>query len=387
MYRQSVPCERNSSYNFIPIFLKLCTWLLHGLKICMWFGYNPCINFCYFFHFANFVIFWPQILWKGCDSGFLASATPHTILYRSFWNFVYVFAMVWRCAYDLDIILELNFVTFCRSCFSMGDLGVQVSVRLFVLPFVHLSVNIYHGCPVSATTLTVFYRSFWNFADVFFMVWGCACGLDIIIRLFFITFYTLFRPQCIDSGYLVSATLIQFYTNLYETCTCVCHGQEMCTWFGYNPWINFCHFFHFVNFVIFWPQILWKCLDSGYLVSATPYTTSCLSLCNFAHLFFHGLKMCMWFGFNPAVNCRTCFSMGDIGVQVSIRLFVRLSVHPSVRLSVNIYHGRLMSVTPLTVFYQSFWNFADVFFLLWRCARGLDIIVRLFFITFSTLWT
>ena len=44
------------------------------------------------------------------------------------------------------------------------------------------------------------------------------------------------------------------------------------------------------------------CIDSGYHVSATPYTTSCLSLFNFAHLFVHGLKMCMWFGFNPAVN-------------------------------------------------------------------------------------
>ena len=53
-----------------------------------------------------------------------------------------------------------------------------------------------------------------------------------------------------------------------------------------------------MNLVIFRPQ----CIDSGYLVSATPYTISCLSLCNFAHLFFHGLKMCMWFGFNPAVN-------------------------------------------------------------------------------------
>ena len=172
MYRQWVLCERNSSYNFIPIFLKLCTCFLHGLKTCMWFGYNPCITFCYFFHFADFVIFWPQILWKCCDSGYLVSATPHTILYQSFWNFVYVFAMVWRFAYGLDIILELIFVTF----------------------------------------------------------------------------------------------------------------------------------FHFVNFVIFWPQILWKCIDSGYLVSATPYTISCLSLCNFAHLFFNGLKMCMWFGFNPAVN-------------------------------------------------------------------------------------
>ena len=85
-------------------------------------------------------------------------------------------------------------------------------------------------------------------------------------------------------------------------CTCFCHGIEICIWFGYNPWINFCHFFHFVNFVIFWPQILWKCINSGYLVSTTPYIMSCLPLCNFAHLFFHGLKMCMWFGFNPGVN-------------------------------------------------------------------------------------
>ena len=44
------------------------------------------------------------------------------------------------------------------------------------------------------------------------------------------------------------------------------------------------------------------CIDSGYHVSTSPYTTSCLSLVNFAHLFVHGLKMCMWFGFNPAVD-------------------------------------------------------------------------------------
>ena len=35
-------------------------------------------------------------------------------------------------------------------------------------------------------------------------------------------------------------------------------------WFGYNCWIIFYHFFHFVNLVIFRPQ----CIDSGYLVSA-----------------------------------------------------------------------------------------------------------------------
>ena len=192
--------------------------------------------FVTFFHFANFVIFWPQILWKCCDSGYLVSATPHTILYRSFWNFVHVFAMVWRYACGLEIILELIFVTFST---------------LWTLSFSDLR----------------FYES-----------------LETV-------------------GTLWAQLLIQFYTDLYETLHMFLpwSGDVHMVW--YNPGVN-CHFFHFVNFVIFWSQILRKCIyiDSGYLVSATPYTISCLFLCNFAHLFFHGLKMCMWFGFNPAVN-------------------------------------------------------------------------------------
>ena len=129
MYRQWVSCERNSSYNFIPIFLKLCTGFLHGLKMCMWFEYNPCLYVCYFFHFANLVIFWPQILWKCCDSGYLVSATPHTILYWSFWNFVHVFAMVWRCAYGLDIILEWIWSLFPLWTSSFSDLRFYESLE------------------------------------------------------------------------------------------------------------------------------------------------------------------------------------------------------------------------------------------------------------------
>ena len=123
MLWQWVPCERNS-YNFIPIFLKLYTSFCHGLEMCIWFGYNPWINFCHFFHFVNFVIFWPQILWKS----------------------------------------------------TVGTLWAQL--------------------------------------------------------------------------------LIQFYTDLYETLHMLlaCSGDMHMVW--YNPWINFCHFFHFVNFVIFWHQIL-----------------------------------------------------------------------------------------------------------------------------------
>ena len=109
--RQHLPwvsCERNSSYSFLLIFLKLCRCFLHGVRMCMWFGYNCWIIFYHFFHFVNLVNFLPQCI----DSGYLVSATPRTILYQSFWNFAHVFSMVWRYAYGLDIILAFIFITF-----------------------------------------------------------------------------------------------------------------------------------------------------------------------------------------------------------------------------------------------------------------------------------
>ena len=48
---------RNSSYSLILILLKLYRHNDHALKIWMWFGYNPPINFCHFFHNLNLAIF------------------------------------------------------------------------------------------------------------------------------------------------------------------------------------------------------------------------------------------------------------------------------------------------------------------------------------------
>ena len=53
VYRQWVPHEHNSSYNFIPIFLKLWTCFLHSLKMCICFSCNPYLNFC---HFSNLAL-------------------------------------------------------------------------------------------------------------------------------------------------------------------------------------------------------------------------------------------------------------------------------------------------------------------------------------------
>ena len=110
---------------FLLIFLKLCKCFLDGVRMCMWFGYNCWIIFYHFFHFVNLVIFRPQCI----DSGYLVSATPHTILYQSFWNFAYVFSMVWRCAYGLDIILAFIFVTFSAlQTLSFSDLRFYENV-------------------------------------------------------------------------------------------------------------------------------------------------------------------------------------------------------------------------------------------------------------------
>ena len=106
---------------------------------------------------------------------------------------------------------------YCRTCFSMGDLGVQVSVRLFVRPCVRV-------CP--SVCLSVRQHLPWV---------SCERNSSYSFLLIFL-----------------------------KLCRCFLHGVRMCMWFGYNCWIIFYHFFHFVNLVIFRPQ----CIDSGYLVSA-----------------------------------------------------------------------------------------------------------------------
>ena len=43
MQMQWAPCVRKSSYSFMLIFMKLCRFLCHGLKMCIWFGYYQII--------------------------------------------------------------------------------------------------------------------------------------------------------------------------------------------------------------------------------------------------------------------------------------------------------------------------------------------------------
>ena len=52
----------HSSYSFMLILLKLHRCFGHGLKTCMWFGYNPQIIFCQFLRNLNFVFFFQALL-------------------------------------------------------------------------------------------------------------------------------------------------------------------------------------------------------------------------------------------------------------------------------------------------------------------------------------
>ena len=72
----------NSSYSFMAIFLKLYRYFCHGLKICMWFRYNPQINFCHLFFILNLVIFQESVLIVGTE--YLLCAIPPTVLWQSF---------------------------------------------------------------------------------------------------------------------------------------------------------------------------------------------------------------------------------------------------------------------------------------------------------------
>ena len=129
-----------------------------------------------FFRILNFVIFQFWILSKGIDSGYLVCATPPIVLCQSFWNCTGVFVMVWRCACGLDIILRLIVVTFFYI----------LNQVIFLVQILSKGFNSgYFLC----TAPPVLCRSFWNFTGVFIMVWRCACGLNIILRLFFITFF------------------------------------------------------------------------------------------------------------------------------------------------------------------------------------------------------
>ena len=182
--------------------------------------------------------------------GCLVSATLLTVLYHQF-ETLHVFSLWYE-----DVHVVWIYVLPLFSHYELSHFSPFIYIQLVPL--------------VSATPLIVLYRLLRNFACVFFMAWGYACGLDIIIRSFVFTFFhivnVIFHPLYIDSGYLVSTTPHAILYQSFWKFARFLLSLRMCMCFTYNFW-------HFILlFVTFWPQMYrqWVPCDCNFSYNFKP---------------------------------------------------------------------------------------------------------------------
>ena len=135
-------------------------------------------------------------------------------------------------------------------------------------------------------------------ACVFIVVWGCACGLDIIVRSIFFSLFphcglSHFSPsiywQWLPRKHNSSYNFIQSFWNfayvfsIVWRCACAFHIILA---------LIFVTIFYVLNFVIFWTQMYrqWVHCDCNF---SNNFKLVCLKLCT---RFLPGLPKCMWFG-------------------------------------------------------------------------------------------
>ena len=120
---------------------------------------------------------------------------------------------------------------------SLWNLQIQLTfqMKIYQVPCGH---NSSHSLP----------PLFWNFSDVFCMEWRHACGLDIILWLFFLTFllcelclfwYEMLSKRA-DNGYLVGATPLTVFHQLFWNIADVFSMEWRCACgFGIILWLFF----------------------------------------------------------------------------------------------------------------------------------------------------
>ena len=122
------------------------------------------------------------------------------------------------------ILIQIDFFGWVGGRWGLG--GVYACVCLPI------------GCSgyiVCATTTDLCW-SFWNLTGGFVMVWRYACGLDIILRLSFVTFFPHFElSHYTNKVWRQCLACVQFYDEIVlKLYRWFCHGLKMCMWFGYN---------------------------------------------------------------------------------------------------------------------------------------------------------
>ena len=117
-------CVRNSSYMFMPIFLKVYICFCRGQKMCIGFAYNPDS-----IYLSQFTWFTP-ILSKCIDSGYLVRAISTARLCQFFKSFPDV---RFACAFDIIAVWsEFLLVAFCIDTLGLiTDIDSQAPIFSF----------------------------------------------------------------------------------------------------------------------------------------------------------------------------------------------------------------------------------------------------------------
>ena len=133
--------------------------------------------------------------------------------------------------------IRLFFVTFFFFC----------KLNLVIFQALYKTKWMDRGYLVGATSPTVLYRFFWNFTGVLVMVCRFACGMGIILRLYFVTFSQvelshfsgIFYNKVNGQGIPCGRNSYSFMWILSKLHWCFGHGLKIYMWFGYNLQIIF----------------------------------------------------------------------------------------------------------------------------------------------------
>ena len=198
--------------------------------------------------------------------------------------------------------------------------GLDIILRLFFVTFfVKLNLAIFWALPITkwmdrgyfvgATPPTVLYQFFRISIGVLVMVWRYACGLDIILRLFLLLFLQVELSHF--SGIIHSKVNGQgipygcnssysFLPILSKLHLCFGHGLKICMWFGYNPHIIFVTFSKVE--LSFFSDNFYNKVNGQKIPCGGNSSYSFIPILLKLHWCFgHGLKICMWFGYNPQI--------------------------------------------------------------------------------------
>ena len=180
-----------------PKVLDRSFWNFTGVFIMVWryaCAFYRILKLIFFFTFFT-LLTKTFFAWFWVCSGYLVSATPPTVLYRSLWNFTGILIMVWRYACGFYRILIYIYIFFFFFYFFF--IFFQI-FHIFNLEFFHASIlwffyaSILWKCIcsrylVSATPPTVLYHSHWNYTDVLTIVWRYAYAFYRILKLLFLS--------------------------------------------------------------------------------------------------------------------------------------------------------------------------------------------------------